>query len=620
MSILIHADRSLIRAAGKSRRFVRIALEAPDTPRKSDRLPANIAFVIDRSGSMCGEKIEKAREAVVHGIRSLRDNDRFAVVAYDSEISVISPSAVATPETRQAAITAVQVIEPGSTTDLCGGWLRGCLEIGERLHDDAVGRCILLTDGLANAGISGHDEIIQHVRALRDRRVTTSVFGVGGDFDESFLGRMADAGGGNFHFIESAAQIPERIAQEVGEVLAITARDLVIVVEGENTVRVESLNDFPCQHADGAWRIAVGSLYANQTLDAVLSLTFPEVANGDVTTVALRVEDRDGNFVMPATHLHFTRAGHTENDRQVRNREVDRSVATLFAARAVQDALTRNRLGDFDGARRSIGRCAARIRGYAGDDAPLLAILERLELKTREFSRNMDPVALKRRHYESRSSLKGRTLDGQYSSPRKVVLMPTAGSLDLVSPVVSYLADADPDLFDDLAVDNLLQDPRYAIYDSARTLAPDRERQLVEEARRSILYGDVRILFVRQRLSDNWFSHWHAGERTAVVSLADWDGAFGVSARAFVAYEVVQHGLRAAVRNYDPFALVHDETRGCLMDFCQTRADIEVKLHVADLCPECFRKMASMGLSRGRLLRLTEIIRTLATTLPTHAR
>ena len=95
--------------------------------------PSTSRFVLDRSGSMHGDKIEHAREAILQGIRSLRDQDRFAVVAYDDEIDVVVPTGPATPEARTAAARAVARIEPRRHTDLEGGWRRGCEQVAEQL-------------------------------------------------------------------------------------------------------------------------------------------------------------------------------------------------------------------------------------------------------------------------------------------------------------------------------------------------------------------------------------------------------------------------------------------------------------------------------------------------------
>ena len=87
-----------------------------------------------------------------------------------------------------------------------------------------VNRTLLLTDGLANIGITDPAELERHASELRQRGVATSTFGVGADFDERLLQAMADAGGGHFYFIESAAQIRDHMTSEVGESLDVVAR------------------------------------------------------------------------------------------------------------------------------------------------------------------------------------------------------------------------------------------------------------------------------------------------------------------------------------------------------------------------------------------------------------
>ena len=124
MPFSVRADRGLIRAGARSRRFVGVEIEAPEAPPRPGRLPVNLAFVLDRSGSMAGGKIEKAREAVIHGIRALRPEDRFAVVAYDDEVEIVVPSTAATAEARAAAEQKVARIGDRGSTDLCAALSR----------------------------------------------------------------------------------------------------------------------------------------------------------------------------------------------------------------------------------------------------------------------------------------------------------------------------------------------------------------------------------------------------------------------------------------------------------------------------------------------------------------
>ena len=162
--------------------------------------------------------------------------------------------------------------------------------------------------------------------------MATSTFGVGAHFDETLLRRMADAGGGNFEFIESAVQIADFMASEVGEALSITAREAVLVVEAGEGAVVESLNDFPCRQDGSAWRVELGSLFGGQSRNPVLRVTLPEGEAGVARDVTVRLEDADGALGRPTAAVRFTGASHEENDRQPRDRTVDRRVAALYGA------------------------------------------------------------------------------------------------------------------------------------------------------------------------------------------------------------------------------------------------------------------------------------------------
>src|SRR4029079_10310117 len=86
MTLTVLTDRSLVRAAGGSVRHVLVSFTAPEPARAASRPPVNVSLVIDRSGSVGGQKIDLARQAVVQALRTLRSTDRFSVVSYDHEI------------------------------------------------------------------------------------------------------------------------------------------------------------------------------------------------------------------------------------------------------------------------------------------------------------------------------------------------------------------------------------------------------------------------------------------------------------------------------------------------------------------------------------------------------
>jgi Ca-activated chloride channel family protein len=260
MMITVQTDRSLVRARAHSTRYALASIVAPRAERTHTRRPVNVAFVLDRSGSMGGEKIELARRAVDHALRLLRSDDRFSLVVYDSTIDVIVASTLATHRACEHARARLASVEARHSTDLCGGWLAGCEQVARFIEGEGLGRALLLTDGLANHGVTDVEEIVRHARELRRRGVVTSTFGVGADFDERLLQQMADAGAGHFYFIKDAVQIPDLFASELGETLEIVASGVTLTIKTPSGLDAHVLNEFAAAREAGRLTVQLGDL------------------------------------------------------------------------------------------------------------------------------------------------------------------------------------------------------------------------------------------------------------------------------------------------------------------------------------------------------------------------
>ena len=372
--LAIRPDRRLIRANGRSERFLLVDLVAPtvalDPTRR--RPPVNLGFVLDRSGSMGGQnKIGLARQAALEAVHRLEDPDRFSAVVYDNEVEVVVESVVASGESRKLAAERLKTVDARGSTDLHGGWLAGCEQVAGGLSPDGVNRVLLLTDGLANVGITDRDELIGLAYDLRRRGVSTSTFGVGTDFDEGLLQGMADAGGGHFYFIGDVAQMRDHITSEVGETLEVVAREVVLELTLPESVRIDSLSPFRVERRGGRVLVYLGDMVSGQMLSIALRVTFDFGEVGRELGVGVRVSDRDGAFeraepgLDPVT-IAWTYADNPANDAQPRDRDVDRVVARLFAERAKQEAVALNRKGQFDEAGRALEGVRKRIAAYAG--------------------------------------------------------------------------------------------------------------------------------------------------------------------------------------------------------------------------------------------------------------
>jgi Ca-activated chloride channel family protein len=411
MTFDVRPDRRLIRPTYRSNRFVLAEVTAPAARSERARPPVNLAFVLDRSGSMGGEKIRLAKQAVEEAIARLHDDDRFAIVVYDDKIDVVVPGTLATPDARRTALDRLREIDARGSTNLGEGWLRGAEQVALALSEEGVNRCLLLTDGLANVGITDRDALARHAGELRARGVSTTTFGVGEDFDEVLLQAMATAGGGHFYFIATAASIRDHITSEVGETLEVVARGVTLEITAPEGVRVESLSPYPVRDGRGRTVVLLGELSTNERVEVVLRLNFPYGEAGRTTGAMFALSDRDGVMTGEAK-LGWAYADDRANDHQERDRVVDRAVARIFAARARQEAVGRNRHGDFDGARHIVGSTARRIRDYAGRDPELRAILAELEGTVHEVAIPMMEMNRKQMYARSSYLMRSREPDG----------------------------------------------------------------------------------------------------------------------------------------------------------------------------------------------------------------
>jgi Ca-activated chloride channel family protein len=382
----------------------------------------NLAFVLDRSGSMSGGKLDLARRAVEASIARLDPNDRFAVVVYDDQVDVVAEGAAATQTARASAIERLHGIVPRGSTNLGEGWLRGCEQVSTELLEQGVNRVLLLTDGLANVGMTDPDELAGHAAALRARGVSTTTFGVGADFDEQLVAGMADAGGGHFYFIRDAGAIEEAIAGEVGEALEVVARDAAIEVAGPDGLRIDTLLPPPGFRLGARTQIPLGDLVSEQVVRVVLRAEFPLGGVGEEIGAVVSLRDRDGVLAAGVDAAHAAHAAHKvgwtyadnpANDRQPRDVEVDRAVAEVYAARARTEAVALNKQGRFAEAGSALTGVARRIETYAGRDPAMRELARSLRAEVDEFTAPMAPLRLKDRMFVARNMSLSRMPDGR---------------------------------------------------------------------------------------------------------------------------------------------------------------------------------------------------------------
>ena len=411
VALELQQDRPLGRAGVRSHRFVRVVATARHQPPGAERLPVRIAFALDRSGSMEGAKLALAKQALRAALLELRSDDVYAVAWFDPEVEVAAAAQPATPANIKKTLARCDKLRTGGGTALCAGWTAACEALGPG-DGRSVGRCVLLTDGQANHGPSDPVTLAGLARQVRQRGICTSAIGVGQDFAEELLGKMAAAGDGRFYYAASATDVPRLVATELGEAKEVVARRVELAVRPSAGTYVEVLGDHPLQWTGTELRIFLGDLVSDQTVELALRARLPAGKVGAVASVEVAAYEAGEPSLLPFRSARWTLADSTANDRQARERDVDRLVARLYAARARMEAVTCNREGLYDAAAAVLQAVAQRIGGYAAGDAELTALVADLHAEVVAFRHEMTEHDRKSTYHRSAQTTRSKMEDG----------------------------------------------------------------------------------------------------------------------------------------------------------------------------------------------------------------
>lgn len=342
------------------------------------RRPLNLCLVLDRSGSMQGAKLDYVRQAAQFLVQRLGAADRLSLVTYSESVHVnLGPGPVLH---KDAVNQALQAIRAGGTTNLSGGWLQGCSLVAEGMAEGQVNRVLLLTDGLANVGVTDPDRLAAMARQKRQEGIVTTTMGVGLDFNEDLLTRMAAEGGGAFYFIDNPDQAPHIFAEELADLLSVVGQNLLITLTLSPQIQmVRQLNAYPAEVRGREVVFRLGDLFADELKTLVLELNIPALERlGQVEVGQLRF-DYDELGEQQVTHRTLTLpivinlAGQEAFAAQAPNAEVVRAALLLRAARAREEAIHYADDGDFQRAAQVLTDVADAIQSAPLEDAVLQA-------------------------------------------------------------------------------------------------------------------------------------------------------------------------------------------------------------------------------------------------------
>lgn len=270
-------DREAVMDRGDGTVMVELTLRGAEAVGSTPvRTPTDLLVLLDRSGSMEGEAMAHARASTLALIGRLVSADRFALVSYADGARIDVPLEAAHGDAADRWSRQVAAIAAGGGTDMSSG-----LDLAHRLLEASrasgrTARLIVISDGHANQG----DATPQGLRARAGRAVPAeyvlSAVGVGDGFDEQLMTSLANAGTGNFYYVDDVEKLARIFSEELLAARETVARTLAIELEPMQGVSVVEAAGYPIERAGGRAVVRPGSLFAGQERRIWLTLAIDQ--------------------------------------------------------------------------------------------------------------------------------------------------------------------------------------------------------------------------------------------------------------------------------------------------------------------------------------------------------
>lgn len=219
---------------------LQIGFTTAEVSERSDLRPLNLVLVIDKSGSMADDdKMSRVKQSLHTMITKLRPEDIISIVAFDYRPQVLF---AARPIGNGSELRyAIDCLQPDGGTNLHGGLMLGYAEARKNFRPGATNRVILLTDGIANVGVTDPRTIASQSASFNSQGIDLSTIGVGLDLNNDLLRTLATTGRGLYHFISDYNDINKVFVNEVQSLVSSVAKNVQVRIEYHPDLQVEKI-------------------------------------------------------------------------------------------------------------------------------------------------------------------------------------------------------------------------------------------------------------------------------------------------------------------------------------------------------------------------------------------
>jgi len=246
--------------------------------------PINVALVIDKSGSMQGEKIRRAKNAAIMAVERMRADDIIAVVTYSHSAEILLPATKATD--KKPLKTAINRLRAGGQTALYDGVKKGAQEIRKFLDRNRVNRMVLVSDGLANVGPDSPKELGLLGASLGKEGIVVTTIGLGLGYNEDLMTQLAGKSDGNHAFAENAKDLVRFFNYEFGDILAVIAQEVKVTITCADGIRPVRVLGKEAEIQGQQVQFALNQLYSDHENQLLLEIEVPPTKAGQDLTIA----------------------------------------------------------------------------------------------------------------------------------------------------------------------------------------------------------------------------------------------------------------------------------------------------------------------------------------------
>ena len=370
---------------------------ATDQLATQTRPPLNLALVIDRSGSMSGDRIVHAKRAANGIIDRLSAQDRVALIQYDDRAQVVVGSLAMEPANKQRLRGAIEHLTLGGSTNLHAGMMLGRDEVLRAYQATQVSRVILLSDGQANSGVVDPIQIADAARAAANRGVRITSVGLGLDYNEDLMEAIAEAGRGQYHYVKMASDLDRVIAGELAGIQATVATSVELRLSPACAgVEIAEVHGYESRREGETVVVPMADLAGGDLRKLLVSLKVPDAARGTIATVHGELVYKDasgGELRRTAITLGVDRTDDAAVAAASVDTDVMAQVLQLDAARSMRQAAQAYERGDRDGALQVIEHSTRQLEAKRGKykiaadkAAPALEELDAMATHTRAYA------------------------------------------------------------------------------------------------------------------------------------------------------------------------------------------------------------------------------------------